>query len=158
MNQKIKDEIFAFFPLALGKRIDISDKIIENAQEIRIRIGQAINIRTNTEDVFVGDKLYEDSILKFIENFSNRSIYSVQSEINSGYITIRGGHRIGISGTCIIEDGKIKNIKNISSLNIRIAREVKDCSESLFEYIIKKDDFKNTLIISPPRLWKNYAA
>lgn len=155
MEQKIKNEIFDFFPLTLGKQIDISDELIDNAQEIRIRIGQPINVRTSESDIFVGEKLYEDSILKFIENFSNRSIYAVQSEINSGYITIRGGHRIGISGTCIIEEGKIKNIKYISSLNIRIAREVKNCSESLFERVIKKDNFKNTLIVSPPRLWQD---
>ncbi len=155
MEQKIKNEIFDFFPLTLGKQIDISDELIDNAQEIRIRIGQPINVRTSESDIFVGEKLYEDSILKFIENFSNRSIYAVQSEINSGYITIRGGHRIGISGTCIIEEGRIKNIKYISSLNIRIAREVKNCSEGLFERVIKKDNFKNTLIVSPPRLWQD---
>ena len=75
-----------------------------------------------------------------------------------GYITIKGGHRIGVSGTCIIEDGKVKNIKYISSLNIRVAREIKNCSESLFKYIIRKNEFNNTLILSPPRLWKNNIA
>ena len=90
-------------------------------------------------------------MLRLLESFCNNSIYAVQNEINSGYITLRGGHRIGISGMGIIEDGKIKNIKYISSLNIRVAREVKNCSKALLEKITKNNPFENTLIVSPPR-------
>lgn len=153
MLEKIKKEIFDFLPIGICGVNDFSDSIINEVQEIRIRIGQPINIKTNSKDVFIGKELIQEDILKVIENFSDRSIYSVQSELNCGYITIRGGHRIGISGTCIIENEKVKNIKYISSLNIRVAKEIKECSESLFKYIIKKDEFKNTLIISPPRMW-----
>ena len=84
-----------------------------------------------------------------LENFSENSIYSFQNEINAGFITIRGGHRIGISGTSVFENNQIKNIKYISSLNIRVAREIKFCGEELIEKICL-DDFENTLIISPP--------
>ena len=88
--------------------------------------------------------------MRLLENFSNNSIYSVQSEINNGFITIKGGHRIGIAGTCIIENGIVKNIKNISSLNVRIAREVKGCSSFIMDYILNDNTFSNTIIISPP--------
>lgn len=155
MLKKIKKEIFDFLPIDICDVNDFSDSIINEVQEIRIRIGQPINIKTNFKDVFIGKELIQEDILKVLENFSDRSIYAVQSELNCGYITVRGGHRIGISGTCIIENEKVKNIKYISSLNIRVAKEVKECSESLFKYIIKKDEFKNTLIISPPRVWEN---
>ena len=76
-------------------------------------------------------------------------MYSFQNEINSGFITIRGGHRVGISGTSVFENNQIKNIKYISSLNIRVAREIKFCSERLIEKICI-EDFENTIIISPP--------
>lgn len=152
MSDKIQNEIFNFFPPSICNISEFTDSIAENVQEIRFRVGQPISIRSNSRDISIGNVVRPDGILKLLENFSDKSIYAVQSELNCGYITIRGGHRIGISGTCIIEEGKVKNIKHISSLNIRVAREVKNCSEVLFRYIIKKDEFKNTLIISPPRL------
>lgn len=152
MIERIMKEIFEFFPTYVCNKSNISKEVIEDAQEVRIRIGQPINIRGCRNDLFVGDKLNQESILKLLEIFSDNSIYAVQSEINSGYITIRGGHRIGISGTCIIEEGKVKNIKYISSLNIRVAREVKDCSSNIFKIIARKNNFENTLILSPPRM------
>ena len=158
MLNKIKSEIFDFFPSFLLKDNIISGDVVDAVQEIRVRVGQAINIRGSAIDLFVGDILKPEHILKLLENFSDNSIYAVQSELNLGYITIKGGHRIGVSGTCIIEDGKVKNIKYISSLNIRVAREIKNCSDSLFKYIIRKNEFNNTLILSPPRVWKNNIA
>ena len=65
------------------------------------------------------------------------SIYSVQNELNSGYITVRGGHRVGVCGTVVLNNNKIENIKNISSVNIRIAREVIGCSDNLFNKCIQ---------------------
>lgn len=153
MREKIQNEIFNFFPPSICNANEITDSIVDNAQEIRFRVGHPINIRMNSTDIFIGNAITQEGILKTLENFSDKSIYAVQSELNCGYITIRGGHRIGISGTCIIEDGKVKNLKYISSLNIRIAREVKNCSEILFKYIMLKEEFNNTLIISPPRMW-----
>ncbi|MBR4111217.1 MAG: hypothetical protein IKK43_06010 [Clostridia bacterium] len=158
MIERIRKEIFDFFPTYVCNFNDVPINVLNDAQEIRIRIGQPVNIRGCKFDFFVGERLRQDSILKLLEAFSDNSIYAVQSEINNGYITIRGGHRVGISGTCIIEDNKVKNIKYISSLNIRVAREVKECSNTVFKYISKKNDFENTLIISPPRMRKNYAS
>ena len=55
----------------------------------------------------------------------------IKNKYHKGYITIKGGHRIGITGTCVIENQKISNIKYISSLNFRIAREVKDVVKNI---------------------------
>lgn len=60
------------------------------------------------------------------------------------------GIEYGISGTSIFQNDEIKNIKYISSLNIRIAREVKGCSESILKKILINDKFENTLLVSPP--------
>ena len=72
------------------------------------------------------------------------SIHTHQADINNGFITVKGGHRIGICGTVVVRDNKVYNIKNISSVNIRIACEIKGCSDFI--------DFsvKNLLVISPP--------
>lgn len=151
MINKIKREIFDFFPSRiLDNREFVTDNIIQRAEEIRIRVGQPICIRNHLNEDFSNESITPEDIRRILENFSNNSIYSVQDEINSGFITIQGGHRIGITGTCVFENETIKNIKYISSLNIRVAREVKECSKELLSKIIKNKKFENTLILSPP--------
>jgi len=151
MMSKIKREIFDFFPSRiLDKQILAVDDIVRNVEEIRIRVGQPICIRNHREEIFTKEKTNSEDIRRVLENFSNNSIYSVQDEINSGFITVQGGHRIGITGTCVFEKETIKNIKYISSLNIRVAREVKGCSNEILKRIMKNQKFENTLILSPP--------
>ncbi len=122
-------------------------------QEIRIRLGQPIIIKYINGEFISKIIVNEKLILNLLENFTDNSLYAVQSEINSGFITVKGGHRIGISGTCIFEDGKIKNIRYISSLNIRVAHEIKDCSLKLINSLFT-NYFENTLILSAPGLGK----
>ena len=83
------------------------------------------------------------------------SVHSFIDDIKKGFITLRGGHRIGIVGKVIIENGQVKNIKHISSLNIRISREIKGCSKKVLKHVIKnKNQINNTIIISPPQCGK----
>lgn len=65
------------------------------------------------------------------------SVYSFAGEIPKGYITVAGGHRIGICGTAICEDERVVGVKNITSLNIRIAKEAKGCAEALADSLFK---------------------
>lgn len=148
---KIYEEILSFFPDNLKeiKELD-NDLIWNNAEEIRVRIGRQISIRLMNDEIFVCNNITSEDMIRIIENFCNNSIYSVQNEINAGYITLKGGHRVGLSGTSVFQDNEIKNIKYISSLNIRIAREVKGCSKYILKRILKNNDFENTLIVSPP--------
>ena len=142
---KLKEEIFDYFPCILKIPQEIESKV----QEIRVRLGQPITFKYLNKE-FVTDILADEKmILSLLENFTNNSVYAVQSEINSGFITIKGGHRIGISGTCIFENGKIKNIRYISSLNIRVAHEIKGCSEKLINALYN-NYFENTWILSSP--------
>ncbi len=77
------------------------------------------------------------------------SIYAMEDNLKEGFITIPGGHRVGICGTAVMENGNICGIKNVGGLNIRIAKEIKGCANEIIESIIS-DGLKNTLIISPP--------
>ena len=150
MYLKIYSEILSFFPEKIKQKFDnISNGIWTSVKEIRIRVDRPIMIQCFNKEYFLDYVASVEDILRLIENFSENSIYSFQNEINAGFITIRGGHRIGISGTSVFENNQIKNIKYISSLNIRVAREIKFCGEELIEKICL-DDFENTLIISPP--------
>ena len=111
MINNLQNEIFYFFPNIIRENIYSDNFIVNNAEEIRIRVGQPICIRGCCFEKFLTYRITTDDILKILENFCNNSIYSFQNEINSGFITIRGGHRVGITGTCVFENGKIKNIK-----------------------------------------------
>lgn len=150
MIKKIKHEILEFFPKTIRYQLIANEETMDKAEEIRIRIGQPISIRSHREEFFLTEKITTEDILRILENFSNNSIYSVQNEINSGFLTIQGGHRIGVTGTCVFENNSVKNIKYISSLNIRIAREVRECSREVLKYITFNHKFDNTLILSPP--------
>ena len=148
---KVYNEILSFFSDSLIEIKKIhNDLIWEKAEEIRIRVGQAISIRLLNDEIFTKKIVTLEDMVRLLENFCNNSIYSVQNEINSGFITLKGGHRVGISGSTVFEENSVKNIKYISSLNIRIAREIKGCSENILNVLLKENTFENTLIISPP--------
>lgn len=68
----------------------------------------------------------------------------------NGYITVRGGHRVGITGNAVLNKGQVTNISHIYSLNFRIAREILNCSEIVIPYILNNNKVYNTLIVSPP--------
>ena len=89
-------------------------------------------------------------MLDILVKVSKNSIYAIQNDINNGFVVILGGHRIGICGEVVMEDGKIKNIKNINSMNIRVARQIIGAADKVMPYIIDNNNVKNTLIISPP--------
>lgn len=108
-------------------------------------------ITKNSEDALI---ISEEDIRKLLGLFCRSSVYAYQNEIIDGFITINGGHRIGICGTAVVENGKITNIKSFSGLNIRIAREYKGSADTSIPYIIKKDRILNTVIISPPGVGK----
>jgi stage III sporulation protein AA len=74
-----------------------------------------------------------------------------------GFITVKGGHRVGISGSCVVENGKVININYIYSLNFRIAKEVMGCANKVLNEILRLDasTIFNCLIVSKPGARKN---
>lgn len=73
-----------------------------------------------------------------------------------GFVTVKGGHRVGITGSCVVEDGKIININYINSLNFRISRQIIGSSERILKHVLnlKNNSVYNTLIVSPPGFGK----
>ncbi|MBR6523683.1 MAG: stage III sporulation protein AA [Clostridia bacterium] len=77
------------------------------------------------------------------------SVYAVEEELRHGFVTIEGGHRIGICGTAVVKSGEITYIKHISALNIRVAKQAIGSSKEIIPMIYDKFA-RNTLIVSPP--------
>lgn len=92
----------------------------------------------------------QELIRGILEICSRHSLYAYEREIGQGFLTIRGGHRVGIAGKAVVEDGRVKTVRDISSLNIRVAHEVKGCAEHVLPYLMDGETFLDTLLISPP--------
>lgn len=157
MQNKLKEEIY---PYLLPKIVDELEKIflhnkqeLVNLTEIRLRVGRQCICRFVDKECFLPVIIENMDIENILEKLSNYSMYSIQNEINDGYITIKGGHRVGIAGTCVITDNNITNVKNVSSINFRIAKQIIGCSDRIYSKIYI-DGFKNTLIVSLPNVGK----
>ena len=148
------NEILRYFPIRVGQVIsnELQSNNNQNLEEIRLRASKPIILKfTNKEKILQGIIETED-ILQTLQNICDNSIYSYQNQICEGFITIKGGHRIGITGNVITSGRIITNINYISNLNFRIARQIIGCSNNLLDYIldIVNNTIYNTLIISPP--------
>lgn len=150
------EEIIRYFPInissLLHKAISQNEKLKEQIQEIRIRVGRPIILKLQNLDILIEYIVNQTEILQILEKICENSIYAYKNQICNGYITIKGGHRIGITGSAVVENEKIINIKYITSLNFRIARQVLNCSNKIIGQVIdeKNQDIYNTLIVSPP--------
>lgn len=96
----------------------------------------------------------KEDVREMLEYISNYSLYAYEQEMKQGFITIEGGHRVGMTGQAIIENGKVKNLKHISSVNVRMSHEVLGCADKVFPYIANNRSLYHTLVISPPRCGK----
>ena len=153
---KSLEELIKYFPIniynLLNNTINQNKKIEEELQEIRIRCNRPIILRLRNMEVLIEYNISQKEILQTIEKLCENSIYAYKNQICEGFITVKGGHRVGVTGSAVIENGKIINIKYITSLNFRIAREIIGCSRKILGQVIdvKENTINNTLIVSPP--------
>ena len=122
----------------------------KNLEEIRLRVNRPIILKYNQQEKMLSYTVKTEDILETLEHICENSVYAYQKQIASGYITIKGGHRIGIAGNVVMEGEKAVHIKYISSLNFRIARQIIGCSKEFLPYILEENKVQNTLIVSPP--------
>lgn len=139
-----------------------------NLQEIRLRINAPLMVVYDNREYFVSMKceltdymqdafiITKNEIRETMEYISNYSLYAFEDEIRQGFITIQGGHRVGIAGKVILEDNRIKSMKHVSFINVRLSHQVKGCADLVVPYIVSEDkkNIFHTLIISPPRCGK----
>ncbi len=150
------EELYKYFPTNIYNLLKVSTtqnpQIKNELQEIRIRCNRPIILKLRNSEALIEYEINQTEILQTVERLCNNSIYAYKNQMCEGFITIKGGHRIGITGTAVIENGKIINIKYISSLNFRIAREIINCSNPILGQVIdkKNNTINNTLIVSPP--------
>ena len=147
------EEIFEYFPFTIKEILEKEVlKEEEFLEEIRIRAGKPIILKFNKKEKNIRYLVTREDVLKILQLVCENSIYSYQHQIAEGFVTIKGGHRVGISGSCVVQDGKVININYINSLNFRIARQMIGASKEILKYILnfERKNVRNTLIVSSP--------
>ena len=146
------NDILRYFPDNI--RVVLENEINNNLviEEIRIRNSKPIILKLNNSEKIINYIVQTEDVLNILQSICENSIYSYQNQICEGFITIKGGHRIGITGSAVIENNKVKNINYISNLNFRIARQIIGCSNNIIKEIINQEEntIYNTLIVSSP--------
>lgn len=168
IRKVLESEILCSITPSIKKIIDlVPDAYISKLEEIRIRVNKPLMICCMNTDYFVSPQgcvsktpagsytVTAEDCERTLQMLSNYSIYAYEEELRNGYITLTGGHRVGIVGRGILESGKIKALKNIFGFNVRIAREVLGAADNVMTFIRKNEnDIYNLLIISPPQCGK----
>lgn len=161
---RIKKEILMQLPVCF--RTILSNVNFHSLQEVRFRCQKPLMINTDSGDMMItenGEKTFNqdnayvvsaEDLSKLIATFCENSVYAYQREICDGFLTIKGGHRVGISGRCVLSENKIVNVTDISGLNLRIAKEFKGCAERILPRLIYNGELVNTILISPPQCGK----
>ena len=122
----------------------------DKIEEIRLRANQRLILKYIDKEVLTEYIVSTKDLLSCLQIFCDNSIYSYQSQICNGFITLQGGHRVGITGNIAMKDGKVSNINYVQALNIRIAREIKGASDKILPSVLENGNVNNTLIFSPP--------
>jgi len=168
-SQEVEQGIIRWVSERIGEIILSAVKLLERTEmieEIRLRVNQPLIIRTEKSDYFLaasggfGTKtnaymVTKEDLLEILERMTYSSIYAAEEELRQGFLTLPGGHRVGISGETVVEHGKIRTIRNISALNIRLARHPDTKVLDLLQVLLDKNKtLYHTLLVSPPRAGK----
>ena len=155
-----ENRILSVLPRSIRVLIGKEHLQYEYLQEIKLRVEKPLLLVYRGEEIIPGNQrgkpyiVTREDIREMLEYISNYSLYAYEQEMKQGYITIEGGHRVGMTGQAIIENGKVKNLRYISSINLRMSHEILGCADPIFPFITYNKKLYHTLIVSPPRCGK----
>lgn len=161
-----QDKVLNILPGELRERLSKFLGDTAGLQEIRLRSGRPLAVIYDNREYFIDEKgdftlnpgqgfvVRHKWIRETMEYVSNYSLYAYEEEMRQGYITIEGGHRVGLAGKIVMEGEQVTQMKHISFMNIRLSHEMVGCGRQLCRYMVEKQRVYNTLLISPPRSGK----
>ncbi len=142
------DELLQLFSNDLNKAI--SGENLCKIAEVRLRRGQKVRVFDGRQWVYVNYVVSESDILRITDVATKFSAYSAEDEVRNGYLHYFGGVRIGLSGEGVTENGKVVNLKNLSSVCVRIPTEAKGSGSEAAKRLLSGGEAKNGCLISPP--------
>ncbi len=157
------EEILNLFPEESRDRWREVAKQAKRLQEIRLRAGMPLSILVDNREYFVdrqgrivdmpgeAARPLPEELESLLGHLCKYSIYAFADEIRQGFLTVQGGHRVGLAGQVILDgEGRIKNMKYIRYLNIRIAHQIRGAADALMPCLYEDGQVMSTLLISPP--------
>lgn len=126
-------------------------ELLQNATELRVRTGIGCSISCGAGNYLIKNiRVTAEDMETLFEKLCRDAVFQFENQIENGYIPLAGGHRAGICGSFVRnEQGRVR-IKDLSSINIRICRDIKGIAESLLPKLFCEDRFCSTLIVSEP--------
>ena len=158
----LKDDVLKIFSPDLRGLLGKIPLEFDKLLEIRLRVNGPLIVIEDNEEYMIGidggictciDEAYivtARDIRETMALVSDYSVYAYEDDIRQGFITIKGGHRVGIAGKIVLEGTVIRTIQYISFMNIRLAHQIKGCADKVMPYIFEKGRICHTLIVSPP--------
>ncbi|HBG22357.1 MAG: stage III sporulation protein AA [Syntrophaceticus sp.] len=158
-------EILPFIALSIREVLELMPlSIVDDLEEVRLRLNRPLAVRLNQEEFFLDRNggtsplisgaytVSQDDLQKTVQLISQGSLYAFEEEFRQGFLTLPGGHRVGLAGRAVLEGGSLKTLKEIGSLNFRIARAVPGSARPLLPYVLNLRRARpyHTLIVSPP--------
>lgn len=137
-----------------------ADLDYDKLYEIRLRVGRPLFLTYDGGECFLRRRerepylVTQEDLKETLEYVSGYSLYAYEEEVRQGFLSVQGGHRVGVTGKVILNGNQIQGMKYISCINVRLAHQIKGCADAVMPYIQNKDWVAHTLIISPPRCGK----
>lgn len=154
-NKKIgMESVLKILPEHIQRKLIGQELEYGKLQEIRMRIEKPLYLKYDGKERDLNPAhpyiVTKEDINETLHYAGNYSLYAFEKEMSQGYLTVEGGHRIGVAGQVILEENGIRNLKYISSLNIRVSHEVLGCADKILMKLFDQGKFYNTLIVAPP--------
>jgi stage III sporulation protein AA len=161
-----KDELIKIFSRKIREILANASLNFDKVQEIRLRVQAPLLLVMDNREYYVTENgrlssqrkeayvVSQEELKETMEHISRHSLYAFEEEVKQGFLTIQGGHRIGLAGKAILDERGIRTIKYISFLNIRLAHQIIGCADRIMPYLYENKEVLHTLIISPPRCGK----
>lgn len=154
--------VFQMLPVEIAERLQDCGVTEEMVWEIRLRSDRGMSIKTGKGEQLIGKAgrfalseanaflVTKGMIKNTLDLLTGYSLYAYEEEIKQGFFTVSGGHRVGVAGHAVYEGGELKRLTEISSINLRIAHEIKGCAGELYEKIYGDGELRHTLLFAPP--------
>lgn len=157
---KEREDLFRFFSKEIRERLTRLVPDPDGLEEVRLRVGAPLMAFCRNREILEGDgnhfRVRQEDVNETLQCAAHYSLYAHEEEVRQGFLTVQGGHRIGIAGRTVLEKGKIRTIYPVTFLNIRFAHQIRGCAEAVAAELMKPEEGRilNTLVISPPRCGK----
>lgn len=147
------ERIPALFPPPYGEAVAaLLEEKGDRVEGLRLRAGAAPGWVSGGRELPLfrdREETVEPSLLgEILRRAAENGIYAVQEQLRRGYLSLPGGHRLGICGTASLEQGRVKTLREIQALNLRLAGERVGCAEAISTLLWTQPG--STLILGPP--------